>query len=138
MEEEYIAAPEDNSSTEERTPSKRKLAELLVIGDNEDDGVLSSSSQGKMSESSDLSDIFETDSEEEIEDKSPLYLDEIERFPSLLKKDGALANNFEEHLRRISAKTTSNMDSGKKIEKLEFDEIDRLFLRAGSLLKKKR
>ncbi|KMZ62694.1 putative CRM domain-containing protein, chloroplastic [Zostera marina] len=138
MEEEYIAALEDNSSTEERTPSKRKLAELLVIGDNEDDGVLSSSSQGKMSESSDLSDIFETDSEEEIEDKPPLYLDEIERFPSLLKKDGALANNFEEHLRRISAKTTSNMDSGKKIEKLEFDEIDRLFLRAGSLLKKKR
>lgn len=135
MTEEEHNAPEDNSKHEERTSSKRKLAELVVIGENEDDDVLSSTSQGKMSESSDLSDIFETDSEGETEGKPALYLDEIERFPSLLKKDGGSVNNFEEYLRKISSESTSNMDSGKK---LEFDEIDRLFLRAGSLLKKKR
>ncbi|OVA11073.1 RNA-binding [Macleaya cordata] len=86
-----------------------------------------------------LSDIFETDSDGEEEaagvKERPLYLDEFERFPTECDGD---PEDFEEHLRQISADSKNAGQTGKDLELPDLDEVDRMFLRAGSLLKKKR
>ncbi|XP_020574658.1 uncharacterized CRM domain-containing protein At3g25440, chloroplastic [Phalaenopsis equestris] len=89
------------------------------------------------SESENLSDIFETDSDGGMEEKDsrPLYLDGLERFPS--EDDGA-AEDFQEHLRRISAAAKRGGFGGKDLNIAELDEIDKIFLRADSLLKRRR
>ncbi|CAN6544985.1 unnamed protein product [Malus baccata var. baccata] len=89
------------------------------------------------SDSEDLSDIFDTDSEKETEKKAerPLYLEEFEKFP--VEGDGE-PEDFEDHLRQISrdAKKDKSLDEDAGLP--NFDEVDRVFLRAASLLKKKR
>ncbi|KAI5396957.1 hypothetical protein KIW84_062965, partial [Lathyrus oleraceus] len=81
-----------------------------------------------------LSDIFETDSDTEnlVREEKPLYLDEFNNFPE--QSDGD-TDDFEEHLQQISF-------NSKKVEKdadlPKFDEVDQIFLRAASFLKKKR
>lgn len=98
----------------------------------------SSAESGSISESENLSDIFETDSDAgtEEQDPRPLYLDQIERFPS--GEDGD-PEDFQEHLRRISAAARRGGLGGEKdLNVAELDDIDKIFLRAGSLLKKKR
>lgn len=83
---------------------------------------------------SDLSDIFETDSEPE-NDKAerPLFLEEFEKFPAINNKVG---EEEEEEDFGDPGKTKSRDD--KEDESPDFDEVDKMFLRAASLLKKKR
>ena len=89
------------------------------------------------SDSENLSDIFETDSEIDnaVKGEQPLYMDEFEKFP--VQSDGEI-DDFEEHLRQISlnSKNSNSLEEGSDSPKL--DEVDRIFLRAASLLKKKR
>lgn len=109
-----------------------RLKELLAKSEENDTN--SSVESDIISDSEDLSDIFETDSEAETEEKDmkPLYMDEIEKFP--VQSDGE-DDDFEEHLRQISAdsKKAKSCD-----EDVDFDEVDRMVLRAASLLKKRR
>ncbi|KAG9447053.1 hypothetical protein H6P81_013181 [Aristolochia fimbriata] len=96
----------------------------------------SSMDDSGLSDSESLSDIFETDSDGEPERKErPLFLDAIERDPVEDNKD---PEDFEEHLRQISIESKKANSAGKDIEMSEFDEVDRLFLRASSLLRKRR
>ncbi|BAF15094.1 uncharacterized CRM domain-containing protein At3g25440, chloroplastic isoform X1 [Oryza sativa Japonica Group] len=90
------------------------------------------------SESEDLSDIFETDSEEEQVQESkeqPLYLDKLDKFPS--ENNDNEPDDFEEHLRKIASLSDRTDSSAKELKVSELDEIDKIFLRASSLLKKR-
>lgn len=90
------------------------------------------------SDSEDLSDIFETDSETETEEKAeprPLYLDEFDKFPV---ENDEEHEDFEEHLRQISIDSRNAKSLGKDEESPNFDEVDKMFLRAASLLKKQK
>ena len=91
---------------------------------------------GLDSDSEDLSDIFYTDSEMETEEtERPLYLEEFEKFP--VETDGK-HEDFEDHLRQISVDSKKPKSSSEDVDSPNFDEVDQLFLRAASLLKKKR
>ncbi|CAL5353372.1 unnamed protein product [Camellia sinensis] len=94
------------------------------------------SESGMGSDSEDLSDIFETDSDTENEKKTerPLYLDEFEKF--LVQTDEM--EDFEEHLSQMSADSVKGKSVGKDEELPDLDEVDQMFLQAASLLKKKR
>ncbi|KAL4587896.1 hypothetical protein LXL04_000772 [Taraxacum kok-saghyz] len=111
--------------------AKQKLRQLVAKNDefNDDDvGGLE-----LVSDSEDLSDIFETDcetDEEMVKDEKPLYLNEFEKFP---EQNDDVEEDFEEHLRRISENSKREKDVGP-----DFDEVDRVVLRAASLLKKRR
>ena len=113
-----------------------KLQEIINrnIGCQEDETDVNSQLE---SDSENLSDIFETDSETDnaVKGEEPLYMDEFEKFP--VQNDGEI-DDFEEHLRQISlnSKNSNSLESGSDSPKL--DEVDRIFLRAASLLKKKR
>ncbi|KAA8550533.1 hypothetical protein F0562_002217 [Nyssa sinensis] len=112
-----------------------KLKEIMAESKlPEDDDPTMDSGMG--SDSDALSDIFETDSDTENEDKAerPLYLNEFEKFP--VQIDGK-RDDFEEHLRQISADSKKEKLMGKD-ESPDLDEVDRMFLQAVSLLKKKR
>uniref|UniRef100_A0A0A9FFQ6 CRM domain-containing protein n=1 Tax=Arundo donax TaxID=35708 RepID=A0A0A9FFQ6_ARUDO len=100
----------------------------------EDDSASESMS---FSESEDLSDIFETESEEQEEDKKelPLYLDRLDKFPSECNDDEP--DDFEEHLRKIASLSDKTGSPSKELKVSELDEIDKIFLRASSLLKKR-
>jgi hypothetical protein len=100
----------------------------------EDDSASESLS---FSESEDLSDIFETESEEQEEDKKdhPLYLDRLDKFPS--EKNDNEPDDFEEHLRKIASLSDKTDSPSKELKVSELDEIDKIFLRASSLLKKR-
>ncbi|XP_065875634.1 uncharacterized CRM domain-containing protein At3g25440, chloroplastic isoform X2 [Euphorbia lathyris] len=91
---------------------------------------------GMVSDSEDLSDIFETDSETESQDgaKRPLYLDEFEKFPA---QSNGEAEDFEEHLRQVALESKKLQSSENNEYSPSFDDVDRMFLRAASLLKKK-
>ncbi|GLU08060.1 hypothetical protein SLE2022_249890 [Rubroshorea leprosula] len=112
-----------------------KLKELLDRSKELSDGE-SSTDSAIATDSEDLSDIFETDSETEAEDieKQNLYLDQFEKFP--VKSDGE-PDDFEEHLRQISNSRKATA-SENNVDSPNFDEVDQIFLRAASLLKKKR
>lgn len=91
-----------------------------------------------LSESEDLSDLFETDSEgqEKDEKETTLFLDILERFPS--EKNEEREESFEEHLHKI-ADVVKRDDLGKReLNVSELDEVDRIFLSASTLIKKKR
>lgn len=125
-----ITEPEELSSI--KLEATQKLKELVAKKDkyNEDDDHSVTGSELN-SDSEDLSDIFETDCEtDEDKDEKPLYLDEFEKFPV---ERNEVEEDFEEHLRRISAKSKKEKDLEP-----DFDEVDRVVLRAASLLKKKR
>lgn len=97
----------------------------------------SSSESISFSESEDLSDIFETESEEQEEENKerPLYLDRLDKFPSRNKDDEP--DDFEEHLRKIASLSDKLDSPSKELKVSELDEIDKIFLRASSLLKKR-
>ncbi|XP_077229521.1 RNA-binding CRS1 / YhbY (CRM) domain protein isoform X2 [Tasmannia lanceolata] len=101
---------------------------------SEDDSFSESS---LVSDSEALSDIFETDSDGETGEKAdrPLYLDAIEKFPTEAERE---PEDFKEHLRQIAANSNKTNLFGKNDELSDLDEVDRMFLRAGSLLRKKR
>ncbi|TVU15411.1 hypothetical protein EJB05_38932 [Eragrostis curvula] len=108
----------------------------LADGSNEDEDDSASESLS-FSESDDLSDIFETESEEQEEDKEerPLYLDRLDKFPSQNNDDEP--DDFEEHLRKIASLSDKTDSPSKELKVSELDEIDKIFLRASSLLKKR-
>ncbi|KAK7340999.1 hypothetical protein VNO80_23923 [Phaseolus coccineus] len=85
------------------------------------------------SDSDKLSDIFETDSDVEkfTREEKPLYLDEFDKFP---EQSDVETNDFEEHLRQMSL-NSRYMEKDQHLPKL--DEVDKIFLRATSFLKKK-
>lgn len=91
---------------------------------------------GMVSDSEDLSDIFETDSETETQDKAKgrLYLDEFERFP--IEGNGE-AEDLEEQLRQL-CKDSKEAESSEKDVSPSLDEFDRMVLRAASLLKRQK
>ncbi|KAK2965816.1 hypothetical protein RJ640_025325 [Escallonia rubra] len=116
--------------------SSDKLRELIAGDDGcheDDDPTKEDPDMGSDSEA--LSDIFETESDTDNDEKveRPLYLNEFEKFP--VQSGGH--TDFEEHLRQISAdsKKAKSLDNGNEPE---LDEVDRLVLQAASLLKKKR
>ncbi|KAH9603227.1 hypothetical protein KSS87_004838 [Heliosperma pusillum] len=88
----------------------------------EDDSM---SDTGMGSESEDLSEMFETDSDNEGNAERPLYLHQFDKFP---------ANNSKEdlHLMSMDQKRIENADLA------DFDEVDQIFIRAAELLRKKR
>lgn len=89
-------------------------------------------------DSENLSDIFETDSGTEIEEKveRPLYIEQFEKFPV---ENDKKTEDFDDHLRQISANSRRTKLSGEDMDSSpNFDEVDRMFLRAASLLRKKR
>ncbi|XP_024964176.1 uncharacterized CRM domain-containing protein At3g25440, chloroplastic isoform X1 [Cynara cardunculus var. scolymus] len=124
--------PESEELSNIQNEAKQKLRELVAKNDefNEDDHSVTGSEL--VSDSEDLSDIFETDNETDDEENNekPLYLDEFEKFPL---KSNDIEDDFEEHLRRISAESKKEKDLEP-----DFDEVDRVVLRAASLLKKRR
>ncbi|KAI3745133.1 hypothetical protein L1987_58236 [Smallanthus sonchifolius] len=123
-----VAEPEELSSIQ--LEAKEKLKEAIAKTDKfQDDDSVSGSEL--VSDSEDLSDIFETDCEtDEENDEKPLYLNEFGKFPV---ESNEVEDDFEKHLRRISANSKKEKD-----ERLDFDEVDRVVLRAASLLKKRR
>lgn len=113
-----------------------RLKELLAKSGEviSDDVLMIGSDMGSETES--LSDIFETDTDQEDGDKEekPLYLDEFKNF--LARTNGE--ENFEYHLHQLSSNSHKQKPNGKDAELSDLDEVDRLVLRAASLLKKKR
>lgn len=111
-------------------------SERLEDENSEVDGD-SASESITYSESEDLSDIFETDSEEQVEDSKerPLYLDRLDKFPS--ENNDNEPDDFEEHLRKIASLSDKTDSPAKELKVSELDEIDKIFLRASSLLKKR-
>ncbi|KQJ83318.1 uncharacterized CRM domain-containing protein At3g25440, chloroplastic isoform X2 [Brachypodium distachyon] len=111
-------------------------SEMLEDGNTEDDDD-SASESITCSESEDLSDIFETDSEEQVEDtkERPLYLDSLDKF--LPESNDNEPDDFEEHLRKIASLSDKTDSPAKELKISELDEIDKIFLRASSLLKKR-
>lgn len=111
-----------------------KLRELINdnMGCPEDETDIESGLDS-CSDTDKLSDIFETDSDVDdlVKEEKPLYLDEFDNFPE--QSDGE-SDDFEEHLRQVS--NSENMK--KDVDSPKFDEVDRIFLRAASFLKKKR
>lgn len=116
------------------------LNDLGEMTDRNDDVSEDDSSTESMalSDSEELSDIFETDLEEGADERAerPLYLDEFERFPT---RNDEEPEDFEEHLRQISLESKKDgLPSGKDVDLSNLDEVDKLFLSAGTLMKKKR
>ncbi|XP_050204434.1 uncharacterized CRM domain-containing protein At3g25440, chloroplastic isoform X2 [Mercurialis annua] len=114
--------------------NSEKLKEIMEGGEECGDEE-SPTDLGMVSDSEDLSDIFETDSDTETRDeaKRPLYMDEFEKFPT---QDNGEPEDFEEQLRQLSMDSRKGRSSEKDAGIPTFDEVDRLFLRAASLLKK--
>ncbi|CAH8354952.1 unnamed protein product [Eruca vesicaria subsp. sativa] len=87
--------------------------------------------EDELATDSDLSDLFETDSESENEKaERPLFLEEFEKFP-------AVNNNVEEE-DDFGGPGMAKSGDEKEDESPDFDEVDKMFLRAASLLNKKR
>ncbi|XP_024009715.1 uncharacterized CRM domain-containing protein At3g25440, chloroplastic isoform X2 [Eutrema salsugineum] len=121
----------DDGETQDRSEELKKIIErsqeCLEDEQEEEDA------ESDLATDSDLSDIFETDSEPENEKAGrPLFLEEFEKFPA--------RNNIEEE----EDDDEDFCDPGKAKSGDEkdgspgFDEVDKMFLRAASLLKKKR
>lgn len=71
----------------------------------------SSTEAGMESDSENLSDIFETDSDTENGEKEerPLYLDEFDKFPGQCDRG---TQDFEEHLRQVAAESEKGQTNG--------------------------
>ncbi|KAK9088002.1 hypothetical protein Syun_030396 [Stephania yunnanensis] len=112
---------ESSKNEEEGTASLIKCTpdELGAMIDGNDDSYDEDSVEesGLMSDSEPLSDMFETDTDEEVDSKleRPLYLDEFEKFPV---EDNGESEDFEEHLRHIS------LNSKKGEKSAELPELD--------------
>lgn len=121
--------------SKEQLEGSLKLQELMAQnGEFEDDESITYS--GTDSDSEALSDIFETESDTENEkEQQNLYLDEFDKFPA---RDDRQTDDFEVHLRQISADSKLEKSWEKDTEIPNLDEVDRMVLRAASLLKKKR
>ena len=92
---------------------------------------------GMSSDSEDLSDMFETDIDSEADEKmeKPLFLKEFENFAAETEDE---IEDLSDQLRQISMDSKQAKILENDVNSPEFDEVDRLFLRSASLLKKKR
>ncbi|PKA46719.1 putative CRM domain-containing protein [Apostasia shenzhenica] len=119
----------DNLERSGETNTKTSELDGSELERNMFNGNESSMDSETFSEPESLSDIFETDSEVGIEEKdeSPLYLNEIERFPSKVVQE---PEDFQEHLRQISAASKRGELDEKDLNVAELDDIDKIFLRA--------
>ncbi|KFK39843.1 hypothetical protein AALP_AA3G295100 [Arabis alpina] len=114
-------------SSDQRSEELKKIIERSqeCLEDEQEEEAKS-----ELATDSDLSDIFETDSESEAEKaERPLFLEEFEKFP-------AINNNIEED--EDFGDPGKAKSGGEEDESPDFDEVDKMFLRAASLLKKKR
>lgn len=116
--------------------NSEKLREILGENDEsvDDDSDMES---GVESDSEDLSDIFEMETEADSEDKGEedLFLDIFDKFPVETARE---PEDFGDHLHQISVDTRNAKTLGKDADSPDLDEVDRLFLRAASLLKKRK
>ncbi|KAE8675178.1 hypothetical protein F3Y22_tig00111693pilonHSYRG00153 [Hibiscus syriacus] len=98
-------------------------------------GILGRFQACNLRDSEDLSDIFETESDTETEEREeqPLFLDEFDKFP---KESDGEPEDFEEHLRQISMAQKFPQHLRKMLTRPTL-MVDRIFLRAASLLRKK-
>ncbi|GER54580.1 RNA-binding CRS1 / YhbY (CRM) domain protein [Striga asiatica] len=117
---------------------KELLAKTYVNADHDSDV---DSDLGSDSEA--LSDIFETESENESEvkeEEKTLYMDQFEKILADSEKEEE--DDFGEHLRKISADSRrekgDEYNDDKDEEMADLDEVDKMIVRAASLLKKKR
>ncbi|KAH9794077.1 putative CRM domain-containing protein [Citrus sinensis] len=126
-------AAEDVQNTELDKPDFGSIPSMMECSENDP-----TTESLMASDSEDLSDIFETDSETETEEKAelrPLYLDQFDKFPVQNDEEH---EDFEEHLRQISIDSRNAKSLGKDEDSSHFDEVDKMFLRAASLLKKQK
>ncbi|CAI9107279.1 OLC1v1006598C1 [Oldenlandia corymbosa var. corymbosa] len=143
-----IAASRDNQSTTAATdhsvsPSTTqfegsdRLKEIIAKTNDLDEADDTLTDTGIDSDSDSLSDIFESESDSEDEKKVErhLYLDAIDKFSSQRSNE---TDNFEEHLRQISADSRRHKLSGESVDVPDLDEVDKMIIQAASLLKKKR
>lgn len=86
------------------------------------------------SDSEDLSDIFETDSDSVENVEQPLYLNEFDKFPA----KNTSQDSYAEGLHQMSLDSKKTELSSECADLADFDEVDQIFLRAAELLKKKR
>ncbi|XP_010514151.1 PREDICTED: uncharacterized CRM domain-containing protein At3g25440, chloroplastic isoform X2 [Camelina sativa] len=114
---------------QERSEELKKIIERS--GECLEDEQEEEEAGSELATDSDLSDIFETDSElEDEKTERPLFLEEFEKFP-------AINNSREERDFGDPGKAKSE-DEENDDKSPDFDEVDKMFLRAASLLKKKR
>ena len=93
---------------------------------------------GMSSDSEDLSDMFETESDTEADEEMeepPLYLKEFEKFAG---ETAGETEDLHDQLREISMDSKQAKILEEDVNSPEFDAVDRLFLRSASLLKKRR
>uniref|UniRef100_A0A2P2NFG0 CRM domain-containing protein n=1 Tax=Rhizophora mucronata TaxID=61149 RepID=A0A2P2NFG0_RHIMU len=117
-------------------PSKNSAKLKEIIDRKQESSEDDSASDIELaSDSEDLSDMFETESDAENKEmaKPRLYLDEFEKFPV---HDSGEPEDFDEYLRQISLKSREAQSMERDFNSPTFDEVDRMFLRAASLLKK--
>ncbi|XP_052171218.1 uncharacterized CRM domain-containing protein At3g25440, chloroplastic isoform X2 [Diospyros lotus] len=132
MEESLSTGTEDVASQSllnSQQENSERLRALMAENDGSQDEDDSETDLVMCSDSEDLSDIFETDSDTQNEENTerPLYLDQFQKFPAQTDRE---TEGIEELLQQAAG--------GKDEEKLDLDEVDQMFLRAASLLKKKR
>ncbi|XP_021844051.1 uncharacterized CRM domain-containing protein At3g25440, chloroplastic isoform X2 [Spinacia oleracea] len=115
------------------SPPSDKLRKLMDQYDKtvEDDSFTDASTN---SDSEDLSDIFETDSDSVENVEQPLYLHEFDKFPA----KNTNPESFAEDLRQMSLDSKEAELSSEGVDLADFDEVDQIFLRAAELLKNKR
>ncbi|KAG7632517.1 RNA-binding CRM domain [Arabidopsis suecica] len=116
--------------TQERSEELKKIIESSeeCLEDEQEEGEEAGS---ELATDSDLSDIFETDSElEDEKTERPLFLEEFEKFPA--------RNNREDEDFGDLEKAKSEGEENDDDKSPNFDEVDKMFLRAAFLLKKKR
>ncbi|XP_010488644.1 PREDICTED: uncharacterized CRM domain-containing protein At3g25440, chloroplastic-like isoform X2 [Camelina sativa] len=118
--------------TQERSEELKKIIERSgECLEDEQEEEEEEEAGSELATDSDLSDIFETDSElEDEKTERPLFLEEFEKFP-------AINNSREEEDFGDPGKAKSE-DEENDDKSPDFDEVDKMFLRAASLLKKKR
>ncbi|CAN1767884.1 Uncharacterized CRM domain-containing protein At3g25440, chloroplastic [Linum perenne] len=120
-----------SSSSFEASPKLKQLLEAKVTSEEDESGT----DDEMISDSEDLSDMFETDSEEEETketDERTLYLDQFEKFP--VRDDGE-PEDFEEYLKKVSGGDSKGGQKDADPSSPSLDEVDRMFIRAASLLR---
>uniref|UniRef100_A0A1J3DR59 Putative CRM domain-containing protein, chloroplastic n=1 Tax=Noccaea caerulescens TaxID=107243 RepID=A0A1J3DR59_NOCCA len=122
-----VVDDDSRESLDERSEELKKIIERSQE-------CLEDEQEEELATDSDLSDIFETDSESENEKaERPLFLEEFEKFPARNSNiEGEDDDDDDDGDFGDSVKAKSGDESP------DFDEVDKMFLRAASLLKKKR
>uniref|UniRef100_A0A1J3HVQ2 Putative CRM domain-containing protein, chloroplastic n=1 Tax=Noccaea caerulescens TaxID=107243 RepID=A0A1J3HVQ2_NOCCA len=122
-----VVDDDSRESLDERSEELKKIIERSQE-------CLEDEQEEELATDSDLSDIFETDSESENEKaERPLFLEEFEKFPARNSNiEGEEDDDHDDGDFGDSVKAKSGDEFP------DFDEVDKMFLRAASLLKKKR